>query len=890
MRRWSGCEKRKGDVFFRTHCTSLSAVPWKMKNRTMDKMLLKLWTFVLYSSICFFFSQLTNGVAAVVMRRQFFPEEEMLLLKGLMMSDPKQQLVDPSSRSMSKYCTEPCTSLVFEISNNCHNCLVAHPQIHNYVQMAHWQLASDVLIALAYFSIPIELLFFIFKAQVFPYKWIVAQFGAFIVLCGLTHLISLWTIGSTSTLAFATMTFFKVTTAFVSCATAITLSWVIPEVLSVKKREILLGIKEHTQPRYHFEDHSRGVGTYTYTAKLPSADGETMELTHALEDNHNPVPISIPMTDENLQKIFNTQGAMLVPIDSTLTKHSCHRDLGDCFQKDRVVAVRLPYMRTSYFKDNGVEIGSGNNQSAIVSSSYALLVLALQNDPGKRWHGHEIDLVTAVADQVAVALSHATVLEESMHARDQLMSQNRALETARMEAEEAVAARNDFLAIMNHEMRTPMHALIALASILLQTNLTADQKAMVETIGKSSSLLSSLINDILDFSRLESGGLSLDLRAFDLHTLLQEVESSIQPLAINKQLAFTMSIPPELPINAFGDRNCIVQILLNVIGNAIKFTLEGEVKLSVYLGTTTDFQAAAGSAHTKCQPVPNTMLEYRYLHIDVQDTGIGIKPMDMPRLFNKFVQADSSTTRNFGGTGLGLAISKKFVQLMGGRICLESEGLGKGTTCKLYLCIGIYCEPKDIPVTPKRAVSPSTMKNIQVMVVDDNSVNRIVTRRLLDSIGCIPTVIDSGQKCLDILIEKGASAFQIILLDLCMPEMDGFAVAREIVEKWSKFERPIIAALTANSDSKTRERCFEVGMDYVLMKPINLSLLKTEMKKFLEMGKRNKCGGYDSTTQTMTNSADTSNSIEFTLQLPPSLQQPQSQLYSNRDHEPSTPL
>jgi hypothetical protein len=134
----------------------------------MDKMLLKLWTkcWVLYSSICFFFSQLTIGVAAVVMRRQFFPEEEMLLLKDLIMSDPKQQLVDPSSRSMSKYCTEPCTSLVFEISNNCHNCLAAHPQIHNYVQMAHWQLASDVLIALAYFSIPIELLFFIYKAQV----------------------------------------------------------------------------------------------------------------------------------------------------------------------------------------------------------------------------------------------------------------------------------------------------------------------------------------------------------------------------------------------------------------------------------------------------------------------------------------------------------------------------------------------------------------------------------------------------------------------------------------------------------------------------------------------------------------------------------------------------
>lgn len=152
-----------------------------------------------------------------------------------------------------------------------------------------------------------------------------------------------------------------------------------------------------------------------------------------------------------------------------------------------------------------------------------------------------------------------------MRARDQLISQNLALEIARMEAEEAVAARNDFLTVMNHEMRTPMHALIALTSILLQTDLTEDQHSMVETMAKSSSLLLSLINDILDFSRLESGGLALDISPFDLPNLMREVEKIVRPLAISKQISLTMSMEPDMPQNALGDSNRILQVMLNVV-------------------------------------------------------------------------------------------------------------------------------------------------------------------------------------------------------------------------------------------------------------------------------------------------------------------------------------
>lgn len=152
-----------------------------------------------------------------------------------------------------------------------------------------------------------------------------------------------------------------------------------------------------------------------------------------------------------------------------------------------------------------------------------------------------------------------------MHARDQLVAQNTSLHIARLEAEQAVAARNDFLAVMNHEMRTPMHAIIALTSILMNSELTADQRTMIETIAKSSSLLASLINDILDFTRLESGGLTLELRPFDLHSLMKEVDSIVQPLASAKQLPVALSLPPDLPMDVLGDSTRILQIMLNVV-------------------------------------------------------------------------------------------------------------------------------------------------------------------------------------------------------------------------------------------------------------------------------------------------------------------------------------
>lgn len=309
-----------------------------------------------------------------------------------------------------------------------------------------------------------------------------AEFGAFIVLCGLTHLINVWTFEASAADATQTMTFFKVATAFVSCATAVTLSWVIPEVLGVKKHELYLvgktaeldkevGVmkkKEETgkyvrmltsEIRSSLNRHTILKTTLVELAQtlklnncniwMPTADGNTFQLNHELEVDRVVTPSrvahrAVPRSDSGVLHVLNQQGAHILPPDSLLGRHNCP-ETEDVIWEDRVVAVRLPYMCTSNYKE-AKETDLANGHFDAGSSSYALLVLVLPCDPERKWQNDALDLVTAVASQVAVALSHATVLEESMNARDQLLSQNLALQIARMEAEEAVAARNDFLA------------------------------------------------------------------------------------------------------------------------------------------------------------------------------------------------------------------------------------------------------------------------------------------------------------------------------------------------------------------------------------------------------------------------------------------------------------
>ncbi|XP_039113917.1 probable ethylene response sensor 1 [Dioscorea cayenensis subsp. rotundata] len=572
-----------------------------------------------------------------------------------------------------------------------------------------YQYISDFFIALAYFSIPLELIYFVKKSSFFPYRWVLIQFGAFIVLCGATHLINLWTFNShTRTLALV-MTVAKVSTAVVSCATALMLVHIIPDLLSVKTRELFLKNKaeeldremglirtqeetgrhvrmltheirstldRHTILRTTLVELGRTLDLAECALWMPSRTGMNLQLSHTL---HNLIPVgsTVPINLSIVNKVFSSNQAIKIPYTCPLARIRPHTGR---YVPPEVVAVRVPLLHLSNFQIN--------DWPELSARSYAVMVLILPSDSARKWHVYELELVEVVADQVAVALSHAAILEESMRARDQLMEQNVALDLARREAEMAIRARNDFLAVMNHEMRTPMHAIIALSSLLLETELTPEQRLMVETILKSSNLLSTLINDVLDLSKLEDGSLELEIGPFNLHTVFREVINLIKPIAAVKKLSVSLTLAPDLPFYAVGDEKRLMQTLLNVAGNAVKFTKEGYISITAAVPKPDSFRDPRAPEFYPVAPDGHF-----YLRVQVRDTGCGISPQDLPHIFTKFVHTQNGASKGSSGSGLGLAICKRFISLMDGQIWLESEGLGKGCTATFIIKLGIYEDP-----------------------------------------------------------------------------------------------------------------------------------------------------------------------------------------------------
>ncbi|KAL5560940.1 hypothetical protein UlMin_030687 [Ulmus minor] len=583
--------------------------------------------------------------------------------------------------------------------------------------LVKYQYISDVLIALAYFSIPLELIYFVQKSAFFPYRWVLVQFGAFIVLCGATHFINLWTFSMHSKAVAVVMTIAKISCAIVSCATALMLVHIIPDLLSVKTREQFLKDKAEELDRemgliLKQEETGRHVRMLTHEIRstldrdtilkttlvelgrtlgleecalwMPSRTGLNLQLSHTLNyriQYSSSIAVDLPIVND----VFNSVRAMRIPYTCPLARI---RPLVGRYVPPEVVAVRVPLLHLSNFQIN--------DWPDLSAKSYAIMVLVLPTDSARQWRDHELELVDVVADQVAVALSHAAILEESMRAHDQLMEQNVALKSARREAETAIHARNDFLAVMNNEMKTPMHAIIALSSLLLETDLTPEQRLMIETVLKSSNLLATLINDVLDLSRLEDGSLKLDVGAFKLHGVFKEVIHMIKPIASVKKLRMNMILSPELPAVAIGDEKRLMQTILNIAGNALKFTKEGFISIVASVAKPEslrdwrppDFYPVSSDGHF-------------YLRVQIKDSGCGILPQDLPHLFTKFTQPQNGSNRRNSGAGLGLAISKRFVNLMGGQVWMESEGVDKGCTATFIVKLGTCNNPGDSSAPPK---------------------------------------------------------------------------------------------------------------------------------------------------------------------------------------------